>query len=446
MAKKKSVQAPKPLKQVQRQTQGGGAASTAAEPSQSAKFSEWLGPSFLVPVFSSTIVLGYLLYARGVATLQGNELSHHQALFTAVNAATLTGFQQARNPDDYTVAGKVLTFFLMLSGMLFSFICGGAAVVRIARLRFGIREIVAWSIGSICLAAIGGGLALQASGGRGAASRGFGESVFQAVSAFGNCGLTLGALGDSSSPACVLVLLPLSVLGGLGLPVLMNGVDRLRGRGMLSQHSRTVLVWTAGSYVVITVLLFLLRWPGVNASFSFWHSALVEASQQAINARSAGFEFQFASRLPQAITFALVLVMIVGASPGGSAGGLKVTTIAELTRGTREALTGRAGGQLAEQPRGRPFGAAIVWLLVYLLMLCGSTVALLMTEPEIHLDRTLFLAASALGNVGLSHNPIDVSTAGLYVLSATMVLGRVAPVMMLWYVVDTVPGANVAIG
>jgi trk system potassium uptake protein TrkH len=198
-----------------------------------------------------------------------------------------------------------------------------------------------------------------------------------------------------------------------------------------------VLNWTAGSYLVITLILLLLRWPGIYAHLSVWTDLLVDSSQLSINARSTGFLFESISALPQSITFVLILVMIIGASPGGTAGGVKVTTIAELTRGTKETLAGR--------PAGRPFGVAIIWLLVYLVILTTSTIGLLIEEPGIQLNRSLFLAASALGNVGLSHDRVDASTAGLYILSATMMLGRVAPVMMLWYVVDTTPEATVAV-
>jgi Trk-type K+ transport system membrane component len=397
-----------------------------------------LGPSVMVPLFCAAIVLGYLLLARGVATTQGNELSRPQSLFTAVNAATLTGFQQARNPDLYTRAGQLLTFVLILAGTFFSFVCGGMAVIRIARLRYSPVQLINSALGSILLIGIGGGLAIKAGEIGSGHSRTFFESVYLAISAFGNSGLTLGRLPGASSITALLVLLPLAVVGGLGLPVLMEMVDRLRGKAALSLHARTVLSWTAGSYLLITLVLCLLRWPGASAGVSDWRSLFVEASGQSINARSAGFAFAYASALPQAITFALVLVMVIGASPAGTAGGLKVTTLAVLTRGVRDCFAGLTAS--------RALAAAMIWTLVYLAMLVASTLGLLMAEPEIKLERSLFMAASALGNVGLSHNSVDVSTAGLYILSATMLLGRVAPVMMLWTVADSLPEVDVAIG
>jgi trk system potassium uptake protein TrkH len=389
-----------------------------------------LGPGVLVPLFCSCIVLGSMLYhVPGLATTKGNELSWPQPLFTSINAATLTGFQQARNPNDYTIAGQCITAGLTVVGILFSFICGGVAILRIARLRFKDWHLIAWAFASVIVVALLGGGLMTGEG------RDFGPGAFQAVSAFGNSGLYLGRLPIIASFQTLCVLLPLAVLGGLGLPVLMDLGDAVIGRSKLSQHSRTVLTWSAGVYLVFFAVLIVL---GLRSQTDTTQASLINAAQLSLNSRSAGFPFQYASALPQATTFVLILSMIIGASPGGTGGGVKVTTLATISTGTRDLLKGKLPG--------RRFAAAILWLGMYLGLLAIATIALLMTDPEIHLDRTLFLAASALGNVGLSHNPIDASPNGMYVLCAAMLVGRVAPVLMLWYVMETTPDANVAVG
>jgi Trk-type K+ transport system membrane component len=391
---------------------------------------EILGPSVLVPLFCSCIVLGCLLYhVPGFATLKGNELTWPQPLFTAINAATLTGFQQPRNPNEYTVVGQLLTLLLTYVGMMFSFICGGVAVLRIARMRFKDWQLIAWALGSILVVTIFGGIAMLGEG------RNYPQASFQAVSAFANSGLVLRKLPAAASASAVLVLLPLAVLGGLGLPVMMEVTDAVRRRTPLSAHTRAVLSWSAGVYLVLAIILIGLRWTAGVGDFK---TILIDASQLSLNSRSGGFAFSFAANLPQATTFFLVLAMVIGASPAGTGGGIKVTTLATLSTGTQELLAGR--------PPGRRYGAAIVWVGVYLGMLIASTIGLLLTDSEIHLDRGLFLAASALGNVGLSHNPVEAPPAAMYVLCATMLVGRVAPVLMLWYLIDTTPDAVVAMG
>jgi Trk-type K+ transport system membrane component len=427
VAKQKS----KKSKQAQTTTVPLPSAPLAVEPLPAIKPpSELLGPGVLVPLLCSCIVLGSMLYhVPGLAVPQGNELSWPQPLFTAINAATLTGFQQARNPNDYRPAGQAITLCLTIAGILFSFICGGVAILRIARMRFKDWQLIGWAFGAVAIVSIFGGVLMIGQG------RSFGQGAFQAISAFGNSGLYVGRLPVAGSFAAMGVLLPLAVLGGLGLPALMELWDAVVGRAKLSQHSRVVLSWSAGVYLALFVVLILLQTP---APFGDAKPILVSAAEQSLNSRSAGFAFEYASALPQAITFVLVLSMIIGASPGGTGGGMKVTALAVVADGTRSVLKGN--------PPGRRFAVAILWMAIYLGLLAIVTVALLMTDPEIHLDRTLFLAASALGNVGLSHNPIDASSNGIYVLCAAMLVGRVAPVLMLWYVIDTTPDANVAVG
>jgi trk system potassium uptake protein TrkH len=142
------------------------------------------------------------------------------------------------------------------------------------------------------------------------------------------------------------------------------------------------------------------------------------------------------------VQWATILLMMIGASPAGTAGGFKVTTLATIASSTRTAL--RGGDDAPEA--NRPFAMALIWLGIYVLLLTASALTLVATEPQMHADRLLFLAASGLGNVGLSHDPVSLSDTGWYVLSATMLVGRVAPVMVLWWMAETTPSAVVAVG
>ena len=130
--------------------------------------------------------------------------------------------------------------------------------------------------------------------------------------------------------------------------------------------------------------------------------------------------------------------MLVGASPGGTGGGLKSTTLAELFRGVRRTLRG-------ESP-GRPFGIAMVWVGTYLGLVLVSVLALASTEKQLPGDRVLFLTVSALSNVGLSHDPVALTIPGAYFLSAMMLAGRMTPLLILWWMADTAQGAEVAVG
>jgi trk system potassium uptake protein len=394
-----------------------------------------LSPSVLIPVYVLLIVIGYVVFHSGAATIKGNDQSPQKSLFAAVNAVTLTGFQQSTNVADYTPIGKWVAFALTIGGILFSFLAAAPAVVRIARLPYSDWRVFLWSIGVTIVVMILGGAAL-AGGGNGPF-----EACFQSLSAFGNSGLFAGKLPAADSIRTHLALLPLAIMGGLGLPVLMElfDRDRMNGKRGLSLHSQITLRWTAGAYIIGVVLLFLLQWPGSTDSIEPWRNAAMLASRQTINARSAGFPFALG---PGVVQWATILLMIIGASSAGTAGGLKVTTLATIAGGTRQAL--RDDDERVENRR--PFAIALIWLGIYLLLLTASALTLVATEPQMHADRLLFLAISALGNVGLSHDPVSLSDTGWYVLSATMLVGRVAPVMVLWWMAETTPSAVVAIG
>jgi Cation transport protein len=391
-----------------------------------------LGPSVLIPIYILLLVIGDITFQRATVTAKGNELSRPVSLFVVVNSGTLTGFQQAHRVNDLTDLGQELVFGLIIAGILFTLIAGGTAVLRIARLPHSDWQLVAWAIAAIIVLCLLGptihlGDTILA-------------SMFAAISAFGNSGLYIGQLPTPNDATTHLLLLPLAVLGGLGLPVLMDLVDRFRNKNKstLSDHSWTVLTWSAAIYIVAMLLLFVMQLPPIKSPPHLWLQAIEKSSTQAINSRSAGFSFQFATYWPRTVQWTIIALMIIGAASAGTAGGIKLNTLAVLVRGTIDSLSGRAAT--------RALGIALTWTALYAAMLTITMILLLITQPQMAADRLLFLAASALSNVGLSHDPLTVSDAGLYVLSVTMLAGRIAPVLILWWMVETTTAAEIAVG
>jgi Trk-type K+ transport system membrane component len=73
-------------------------------------------------------------------------------------------------------------------------------------------------------------------------------------------------------------------------------------------------------------------------------------------------------------------------------------------------------------------------------------ILMISSEPLVPADRILFLVISAASNVGLSHDPIAITGPGLYILSATMLLGRLMPLCVLWWMAQTTHDAELAFG
>jgi trk system potassium uptake protein TrkH len=409
-------------------------------------------------ILPATVAAYLLLIAAGTFLLRGPDvregggrLGLDRALFLATSATSLTGFQQSIGFNDFRpdrAQGPAILLFLTIAGSLLAMTAGALAAVRVLRLPFSDWQVIAAALIAEALALLVGTAALFGDG--------FPDSLQQAASAFGNSGAVITARGHNfpafHSTLAQTVLLPLAVLGGLGLPVLMELYYFAIGRiSRLSTHSRTVITLAAGIYIAATLILFiparlhaqaLASDPVFMASHPAFdaggRAAFMVASTAAINTRTAGLPFNMLDYFSTPMQWLLVLLMMIGASPAGTGGGLKATTALLLLAGFRDVLRGR--------PVPRTFGIAGAWLAVYLLVAGVGFVCLCSIESSLSAAEGAFITISALSNVGLSHGPVMIVGSGMYVLTMVMFVGRLAPLCVLWWMARTTPGAEVLVG
>lgn len=382
------------------------------------------------------LVVAPFILRSGSVVAHGNETTVDRAVFTAISTATLTGFQQTmgvREMREVGMGGPLLLLALTLAGSFMTLMVGGLAAARILRMRQSLLQIL-WAVSTaILLTTLGGAAALAASG-----EPVFG-AIFHSTCAFANSALWLGSNPSTSAGSTWLVLLPLVILGGLGLPVLMEASDRFFGGPPLSRHSRLVLMLAGLTYLFGLIALILAQTPAAwSGGWFAWRNTLASCSVAAINARTAGIPFESPAVFTVAGQWLLMALMLIGAAPAGTASGLKTTTLWQLARGVRDILGGR--------PAPRPVGIAAVWLGLFLLALFTGVLLLATTDPQIAPDRLLFLCCSAIANVGLSHDPVSITGPGLIVLSLLMLAGRLGALAVLWWMAETTSGADVAVG
>jgi Trk-type K+ transport system membrane component len=387
--------------------------------------------NWLFPAFIGFWIVSFLCIKQfGMLAPNGGV----RALFISVNAATLTGFRQNPGLGGLNEFGQCNVLLLELAGSLFSMIVGTLAVTRIARLRFSdVEVVVAALIAEGCVLLLGAILP------RGA-DQSFLGNVLTTVSAFGNCGLELGRLPGPSSLLTHVFYLPLTILGGLGLPVLMEccaGVKTLRP---LSAHSRMVLTMTGWIFVIGFLLLLGLDFAASLQRRGSWSpiSSMEVSSILTIQSRTGGLPIVSIAQTSQAGKWILILLMMIGASSAGTGSGLKTTTLAELFRGLRDLLAG--------EPGRRSLGIAGVWLGVYLAMVAGSVILLAYVNPSGTSDGLFFNAVSAVSNVGLSTSEIPDEQRTMFAFCAIMLLGRMVPLMILWWMADTTTDGEWGIG
>jgi trk system potassium uptake protein TrkH len=390
---------------------------------------------WLVTAYLLLIIAGVKVFRSPATMVGGTEMSFPRAVFTSINAATLTGFPQTVAVDQYQTLGQVAIFVLMVAGTYVSLAAGGLAVVRIAGLPYSVARVCTFAAALQLAATIVGGAFLLVPG------RAPAQAAFVAASAFGNAGFVIGAPLGGADARALLVAVPLSVLGGLGLPVLMELWDAILGkRRLLSSHTRIVLTAIPTAFLVSFVVYLWLAWPAKTADATRLREAVQAAVTLSLNSRTAGFQFEPMYNYSRAIQWFTMLMMFVGAASAGTGGGLKVTTIHALLRGSVRAIRGG-------EATGRALGIAVAWTALFFALIFVSLLYFVSNQAQLPGDRALFQIISAASNVGLTHEPLSVNVTNAYVLSAAMLLGRLLPIGVLWWMAaNSRGGEEVAVG
>lgn len=265
--------------------------------------------------------------------------------------------------------------------------------------------------------------------------------LFHAVSAFNNAGFSLfsdNLMGYRDDPVVNLTILTLLVCGGLGFVVLTE-LGRLRHTRRLSVHTRLVLSMTAVLIVVPTIAIFILEYrnPRTLAPLAL-PQALLASLFQAVSPRTAGFNTLDIGAMTPASLFLMIVLMFIGAAPGGTGGGVKVTTfgitVAALwatVRGAPDATVFKR--RLAQDVIARAFFISLIAFLAV-----NTIAALLLILEERQLLPTLFETVSAAGTVGLSMGeagaPVSLAghfgAAGKLLLVVMMYMGRIGPLTL----------------
>jgi trk system potassium uptake protein TrkH len=352
---------------------------------------------------------------RGLALPFGSEMSLPRTVFAVVNAATLTGFRLPVNVDEYKPFGQATIFLLTMFSTLTMLIAGGCGLTRALRMPYTDGQIVKASLIVYALALVVGANLIMRQGVEGWAA------VFQTASAFGNSGLIIGTAPGLLDWRTHLVLLPLGLLGGLGIPVVLDMVASFALRRPLHPHTGVALAMTAGVYFVGTLLAATTEWMSENDM----RTALVIGSTEVLNNRSLGLPLGTFGELARPTQWVVMLLMLIGACPAGTGGGIKATTFYVLARDSARLIRGEVVGRL--------FGLACLWAGIYLLATLLLTVFMVGNEPQAPEEQMLFLVTSAIGNVGTSPEPIAVTRPSLYILTMAMLFGRFAPLGMIWW-------------
>jgi trk system potassium uptake protein TrkH len=412
--------------------------------------------------YAVAIFLGGVVLSFPAATAGGGGTSFVTALFTATSAVAVTGLAVVDTATHWSHFGHwVILVLVQLGGLGIMTLSSGLAMVfggalslrnRSALLDMheeetyaGFRAMVVRVIGlTLAFEAVGASLLyLRFAADPAALGVPDGDpgslvflAVFHAVTAFCNAGFALWSdglvrfVGDVPVNAILGILV---LVGGLGFPV----VGRLlswqtlrsprRYLAHLPVHDRLVLFGTGCVFVVGFLGFLVLEWSSSLAHLGFGDK-LVAAGFASAAARTAGFNTVDYGAISPAGSFFTAVLMFVGGAPGGTAGGIKITTVAVMVLAVRTMLRNRQEVEV----HGRRLPETTVHRAIAVTLMSALAVAvgfglLLLLEP-LPFDRLLFETVSAFGTTGLSMNTTPLlSTPGRLLLIVLMFVGRLGP-------------------
>jgi trk system potassium uptake protein TrkH len=425
--------------------------------------------------FLLVILLGSLLLYLPLSRAGDSPCSYLDALFTSTSAVCVTGLV-VHNTGTYwsTFGHGVLAVLIQIGGLGVITVAITFSLLSGKKIGLRTRDLMQNAIGApqlggiirftrflllFTLLAESAGAFLLAPGfiRRYGVGNGIAKSFFHSISAFCNAGFdtldkngTFASLTRYSADLVVnLVIMLLIIIGGLGF---FTWKDLIRNRFRwknLKMQTRLILTTTALLILVPAIVFFF---------FQFTQGSLKErilmSLFQSVTTRTAGFNTADIGSLKEGSRLIMILLMLVGGSPGSTAGGIKTTTgavlLLVLIRNIRRNRNIRVFGRTI--PEESIQEAYTVFFLYLILFLTGSLV--LSALEEFSMLDCMFECASALGTVGLSTGiTASLGAVSKLILIFFMYFGRVGGLTLAYAALQTtrpnsgkLPEAHVMIG
>lgn len=396
------------------------------------------------------ILLGSLLLRLPVAASRGSPQQYIDALFTATSAVSTTGLIVVDTGSFYSLFGQIVILLLFQIGglgymafvVLMVYTLGGKpSLTSAVTLQESLSGITLGNMKKYLKSVFLFTVIFEASGALILAlfwvrnypvSRAVYLGVFHSVSAFCTSGFSVFSdsfMSYQSSGFIALIISTLSLAGGIGFIVLYDIRGFISKRisherpCQLSLHSKLSLLISTMLIVTGIVILFVSE-----NDFSLPQKVLTSVFQSVSASSTTGFNTVDIGALSTTSLFAIIILMFIGTSPGGSGGGIKVTAFGSMVSSIWAILKGREDVNIFSRriPSETVRRSFVIGLMV-LLWVVTVTLILTTTEDTDFLT-VLFEVVSAAGTVGLSTGITSgLSLAGKVLIIITMLIGRVGP-------------------
>ena len=414
--------------------------------------------------FAGVILLGALLLMLPLSTTAGCVTPFHEALFTATSAVCVTGLVVQDTGSYWSVFGQVVILtliqigglgvvtvaasFALLSGRRISLMQRSTMQDAISAPRVGgIVRLTRFILQGTFLIELIGALAMLPVFCRDYGWRGIWMAVFHSISAFCNAGFDiLGTNGNLypsltgyvQNPVSNITIMLLIITGGIGFLTWDDICENKLHFHRYRMQSKVILATTLALIVLPALFFFFVDFGTLPLR------ARVQAALfQSVTPRTAGFNTVDLPAMSGASLGVMILLMLIGGSPGSTAGGMKTTTLAVLLANAAATFRQRDSAQFfGRRVDCSAVKTAATILTMYLALFFGGAVFISVYE-NLPLSPCLYETASAVGTVGLTlgitpqlHIPPQA------VLIALMYLGRVGGLTLIYAAVSSKKSGN----
>ena len=261
------------------------------------------------------------------------------------------------------------------------------------------------------------------------------NAIFHSISAFCNAGFSLFSdsfVGYATNPTIIFSLSGLIILGGIGFPTLYNlaKIARKKQHVTLKLQTKMVLWITLILLGLGTLLIFVVEYNQALIQYSLSDKLLISFFQS-VSARTAGFNSIELSNFSMATIMMIMILMVIGASPGSTGGGIKTSTFGLILVSFYNTIRFNMKVELAGRAvNNRSILKAFSVLLLALTCISFVFYGLLLTENAPFLS-IFFETVSAFGTVGFSLGlTSELSSIGKCLLMILMFIGRIGPLSL----------------
>ncbi len=408
--------------------------------------------------FLSVIFVGSILLALPISSATNTPVPFIDALFTATTSTCVTGLVTLTTVSTWSTFGQVIILLLIQIGGM-GVITVVAGVMLLLNKKVGIEDRIligeSFNLNSLdgiikfVKKVIKFSLTVEFIGALLYMTvfipefgiKGIWISVFTSVSAFCNAGIDIIAENSLCNfvlnPVVNITTILLIVIGGIGFIVLLDlqrvfGATKRSSFKFLSLHTKIVLVSTVFLIVSGTLLFLLLEYNNPETIKGFTLSEKIMASLfQSVTTRTAGFATIPQENLTAPSALVSILLMFIGGSPAGTAGGIKTVTLFVLIVTAISVIKNkRTVDVFNRQLSIETIKKALAVFAVSAFIIVSSTVLLLFFENGNFLD-VLYETVSATATVGLTRNFTGtLGFIGKIIIIVTMYLGRVGPISL----------------